>query len=206
MEPTTPAFRPGTEVQFTGSEARESARVWAPLAGVVVRFDPDLDGEAHYYVRFPGVSGTAAVPAQYLEPCEEFPPVHTSTGFVSGIDDTETALVAACGRCVAKLDLGLPPSQADVDDRQVLSEALGRICGLPPQEMICQLAEQINQATTDAFVAAAPAADKRQRATELAAKDLTTDGGMPGLTKMRELQRGSVQDYPPIPGAGRWLG
>lgn len=186
MEP----FTAGTEVQFTGPEARESARVWAPLAGVIARFDPDLDGEAHYYVRFPGVSGTVSVPARYLEPCEEFPPVHTSAGLVAGIDATEAALVTACGRCLAQLDLGFPPSRADVDDRQVLSEALGRICGLPPQEMICQLAEQINQATADAFIAAAPAADTRQRAAELAAKDLTTDGGIPGLAAVHELRRG----------------
>ncbi|MFA1538028.1 hypothetical protein [Actinomadura monticuli] len=114
----------GSTVQLDGPAADEAVLLGHPTRGCVTGLLVPFDGPTEYHVRLLGENISRSIIAADLQPAPPFPNTHTSQGVVTNPLQAEEILLDAMTR-IGHADInGIQPQQTDLDDHQVLLDAL----------------------------------------------------------------------------------
>ncbi|MEU8124927.1 hypothetical protein AB0C21_39970 [Spirillospora sp. NPDC049024] len=140
----------GSTIQLEGPAADEAALLGRPTRGSVTGIHVPHEGPTEYYVLFLGETSSRSVPAADLRETAPFPATSTTRGIIGDPLLAEEALVEAMTR-IGRADLaGVPPHQDDLNDRQVLLDALVAWNGMDTRDVTDLLLAEVEQRLTPA--------------------------------------------------------
>jgi hypothetical protein len=132
------AYKPGDEVRIRDGAVLAPSLATVPRLGTVTALYPGAGRTQQYAIRFPGETSAMPFVSSEIEPAPPFRPVRTGQGTVASLAAAEEVLISTAARIQVSHLRNTRPARSDIKDRQLLASALGRACGLTPQEMLCQ--------------------------------------------------------------------
>ncbi|NDU73844.1 hypothetical protein GWI34_14525 [Actinomadura sp. DSM 109109] len=159
----------GSTVELQGPEAGEATLLGRPTRGGVTGIYVPHSGPTEYYVHFLGEPDSRTVLAADLKEAAPFPTVTTTKGVIDDPLMAEEAIVGAMTR-IGRADLtGVPPHQDDLNDHQVLLDALMVWNGMDTRDVTDLLLARVEQ-RLNASQAGASAAGEALSPGQLAAQ------------------------------------